>query len=257
MSFGFILTRHVNSQQTNRYWNQSVKLLKKFYPYRRIVIIDDNSNPEFLKADHEYSDVFIIQSEYPGSGEILPYIYFLRNPSWFRNAVIIHDSIFFHARIAFEKLNEPVLPLWNFEYDKENLYNILRICGGLKNNYKLMNYLSNNEPTILGMNNISGNNFVCCFGVQSYINHKFLCKLEDKYGFTNLVHYVKNRADRCATERIMGLLFSLEYPKLNKVKSLLGNIHITGNMGYNFQQYQNDFKNKNIKNPIIKVWTGR
>ena len=26
-NFGFIITRHVNSENTNRYWNRSVKLL--------------------------------------------------------------------------------------------------------------------------------------------------------------------------------------------------------------------------------------
>jgi len=258
MSFGFILTRHVNSEQTNKYWNQSVKLLKKLYPYRRIVIIDDNSNPAFLKAERDYKDLTIIQSEYPGSGELLPYIYFLRNPIWFRNAVIIHDSVFFHTRIEFEKLFEPVLPLWHFNYDKENLYNLLRICGGLKNNYTLMNFLSNNEPTILGLSNFNGKKFVCCFGVQTFINYDFLHKLEAKYGFTNLVHYVKNRSDRQGLERVMGLLFSIEHPKLNKTKSLLGDIHNnSGGMGYNYPQYQDEFENKKISKPVVKVWTGR
>ena len=65
-SFGFIITRHVNSEKTNKYWNHSVKLLRTLYPYRKIVIIDDNSNQEFVKADHDYKNIQLIQSEFPG-----------------------------------------------------------------------------------------------------------------------------------------------------------------------------------------------
>ena len=117
-NFGFIITRHVNSEKTNRYWNHSVKLLKTLYPNKKIVIIDDNSNQNFVKAEFDYKNVEIINSEFPGSGEILPYYYFLKN-KYFENAVILHDSVFFHKRIPFEafgKLN--VLPLLYFNDDK-------------------------------------------------------------------------------------------------------------------------------------------
>ena len=39
-NFGFIITRHVNSEKTNRYWNHSVKLLRTFYPDKKIVITE-------------------------------------------------------------------------------------------------------------------------------------------------------------------------------------------------------------------------
>ena len=38
MSFGFIITRHVNSEQTNKYWNHNVKLIRTFYPFKKIII---------------------------------------------------------------------------------------------------------------------------------------------------------------------------------------------------------------------------
>ena len=34
--FGFIITRHVNSEKTNNYWNHSVKLIRTFYPFIKI-----------------------------------------------------------------------------------------------------------------------------------------------------------------------------------------------------------------------------
>ena len=67
-SYGFIITRHINSETTNKYWNQSVKLLRTFYPERKIIIIDDNSNQNFVKADFDYKNITIITSEFPRSG---------------------------------------------------------------------------------------------------------------------------------------------------------------------------------------------
>ena len=102
-SFGFILTRHVNSEKTNKYWNHSVKCLRTLYPLNKIIIIDDNSNYNFVKAEFEYKNVEIIQSEFNGRGELLPYYYYLKN-KFFDHAVILHDSVFFHRRVHFEKL---------------------------------------------------------------------------------------------------------------------------------------------------------
>ena len=68
--YGFIMTRHVNSDKTNNYWNQSIKCIRRFYPNIKIVVIDDNSNYDFVKAQYEYKNVEIIQSEYKGRGEL-------------------------------------------------------------------------------------------------------------------------------------------------------------------------------------------
>ena len=61
MSFGFIISRHVNSEKTNKYWNQNVKLIRSHYPFKQIIIIDDNSNEEFIKSDFEYQNITIIK----------------------------------------------------------------------------------------------------------------------------------------------------------------------------------------------------
>ena len=252
--YGFIITRHVNSEQTNKYWNQCIKLIRTFYPLNKIVLIDDNINNAFIKADHEYCNVIYIQSEYPGRGELLPYVYFLKY-KWFQSAVIIHDSLFVHSKIRFELFNTPVYPLWHHTYDKENLHNILRIASCLTNNNVIMKKLNNNNINILGLNN---DTFNLCFGCQSYIKLNFLELLENKYKITNLVNVVHNRPDRCALERVMGLLFCLEYPKLLKINSLFGDILTKYRCTiYNFNEYISDFKNNKLKYPFIKVWTGR
>jgi len=252
--YGFILTRHVNSEKTNKYWNQCVKLIRTYYPLRQIIIIDDNSNQEFVIADHEYKNVTVIQSEYPGRGELLPYIYYLRY-KWFPKAIIIHDSLFIHKRIPFETFNMPVLPLWHHIYDKENVNNILRISAVLRNSHSLIKKINGNEIKILGFNN---DEFYLCFGGQAYIQLKFLEDIQNKYNITKLISVVNNRTDRCALERVLGLLFCQEYPKLIKIKSLFGDI-ITKkrNFKYHYDEYIEDIQNHKLLYPFVKVWTGR
>lgn len=251
-SYGFIITRHVNSEKTNKYWNQCIKLIRTFYSDNKIVVIDDNSNPIFLKQEHNYTNVIYIQSEYPGRGELLPYIYYLKY-KWFPSAVIIHDSLFIHSKIRFELFNTPILPLWHHKYDKENLYNILRIAKNLTNNSTIIKKLSTND-NILGLNN----ELNLCFGCQSYIKLNFLVFIDKKYRILNLVYVVRNRKDRCSLERVFGAIFCQEYPKLLKIKSLFGDILTKyRNNLYNFDEYMYDLKFNKLRYPFIKVWTGR
>ena len=253
MSYGFIITRYVNSEKTNRYWNQSVKLIRTYYPYRQIVIIDDNSNYDFVNSDHEYKNISIVQSEFPGRGELLPFIYYLKY-KWFANAVIIHDSLFIHNRIPFEQFKLPIIPLWHSDYDKENLQNLLRISKYLKKNSLLNKILNGNEINILGINN----KYSLCFGVQCYINLHFLENIEIKYSISNLVNAVHCRADRCALERIFGIIFTIEYPKLHNMPSFFGNIHKTKNaFTYNYDSYIGDLQENKLSHKFVKVWTGR
>ena len=254
MTYGFIITRHVNSQETNKYWNQSVKLIKTFYPRKQIIIIDDNSNQDFIVSDYEYQNVTIIQSEYPCRGELLPFIYFLRY-KWFDNAIIFHDSAFIHTRIPFEAFNCPVLPLWHHPKDKENINNVVRIVGHLKNNHKLYSKIYDRGNVVLGLNDGKYN---ICFGCQCFINLKFLEILELKYKITNLVNAIHCRTDRCSLERVMGLLFNEEYKQLKNIKSLFGEItRHHKSFQYHYSEYWNDFQQKKIVHPIVKIWTGR
>jgi len=249
--FGFIITRHVNSELTNKYWNHNVKLLRTLYPSAKIVIIDDNSNYQFVKAEFDYTHVQYIQSEFPKRGELLPYYYFLKY-KFFKNAIIIHDSVFFHKRIPFEQLNGvSVLPLWFFYPDKENIENTKRIVKYLKN-YQAIEQKIKNE-TVIGMPH---DKWYGCFGVQSYINLSFLERIEQKYGITKLIHAVRNRSDRCCLERIFGCIFSTEY-KLKNQTSLLGDIMKYQAWGYSYNTYMTNLKKGTIPKSIIKVWTGR
>jgi len=256
-SYGFIITRHVNSETTNKYWNNAIQCIRRFYPDRKIVIIDDNSNQSLLKAFSDYKNVEYVQSEFHGRGELLAYYYYLKN-KWFDNAVIMHDSVFFHRRINFESIvgQHKVIPLWYFNPDKENLDNMLRIINSLNNKTQIKNLLINSSMVI---NNVGGNKnkWYGCFGVQSFINHSFLQNLEYKYNISNLVTSVSCRRDRCALERIFGVLFFSECSSLKSTMSLLGNIQQYCRWGYTYDEYEQDCRTSRIPRSIIKVWTGR
>lgn len=253
-SFGFIITRHINSENTNIYWNQSLKLLRTFYPTTPIVIIDDNSNEQFIKPYADYENIKIIKSEFPGRGELLPYYYFIKN-KFFENAIILHDSVFFHKRINFEILNgKNVLPIWHFNADKENTKQTLFISSYLNNSINIQKKLSLNE-NVIGMPQIK---WYGCFGSQCYINHTFLLNLETKYSITKLVNIIKDRAARCCLERILGCLFYTENPLLFKSKSLLGDIMLYQKWSdYTYEKYIKNLQDGFVPKPIVKVWTGR
>ena len=252
-NFGFVITRHVNSEKTNKYWNKCVNLINHLYPSVPIVIIDDNSDEQYLVPFDDYN-VTIIKSEYPKRGELLPYIYYLKY-KWFESAIFIHDSLFIHKRMPFEKIKADVLPLWHHKYDKENLSNIVRITSHLKNKQKLISRLTSSDDFPF---NIVKNNFNLCFGCQCYIKLSFLEKIDKKYNLINLVNPIHNRPDRCALERITGLLFHEEFPQLSRYQSMFGDIkkHHKA-FFYTYDDYIDDYNKKQIKHGFVKVWTGR
>jgi len=247
MTFGFIVTRHVNSESTNRYWNHNVQMLSTHYPNNQIVIIDDDSDESFLKADFEYKNVIYIQSVYKKRGELLAYVYYLQN-KWFDVAVMIHDSTFFHKYYDFNEIKQGVI-LWHFENNKSEIPNVLRIAESLTNNEIIKDKIIHYDR----------HDWISCQGVQSIINHDFLIYLNDKYSITNLISIVKNRSDRCALERIFGVMLSIEPEE--KSKSFLGCINTYDMLfyrcDYTFDQYIKSFNNKHVSSPVMKVWSGR
>ena len=257
--FGFIITRCVKKEHTNKYWNQCVKLIRVHYPQASIVIIDDNSDTDLVKADKEYNNVTYIQSEYPGRGELLPFIYYLRH-KWFDNAIIIHDSVFIHKRIPFERMRGNVLPLWHHPYDGEHRNNLIRLSNHLTNR-TINNIIRQDIVKSVEFNVINKGQplYNLCFGVQCYINHNFLTYIERKYKFTNLVNGVHCRKDRCGLERIFGLIFSIEGGRNIRLhKSLFGSImsHYK-TFNYSYDEYLKDFNDGKAHEPFVKVWTGR
>ena len=238
--FGFIVLRHVNSPKTNLYWNRAVQCIQCLYPYNKIVIIDDNSNPIFLKSECNTSEIILVNSEFVGRGEILPYYYLLKY-KWFDNAVIIHDSVFINKRIQFEAFcGKAVVPLWSFEANNEQMANVRRLASCLDNNRQMLSIFSDTGLPSLR------NKWTGCFGAMCFINTEYLLFVDAKYKLTNLVHHIKCREDRCALERVLGVIFS------SKV-SVFGDIYKYGIWGLTYDEYII----RNVNRPVVKVFTGR
>ena len=252
MTYGFIITRHVISEQTNKYWNDCVFQIRKYYPLKEIIVVDDNSNLEFVKDFHHLDNIRFIKSEFNGAGELLPY-YYLHTLRPFPAAVILHDSVFFHTRIKFEILkNMPVMPLWHFNYN-ENIGRTLGILSHLKNSRMIRRKLRQDTVQTLGF--LRSDRWYGCFGVQCYISLSFLDTIVSKYNLMSMIHHIKTRSDRCCLERIMGIIFSNEFPYLTTTPSLLGDIWKYEKWGITYDEYKHS--NLHRTKPIVKVWTGR
>jgi hypothetical protein len=240
--FGFIMIRHVNSEITNNYWIESYNCIRKFYNYK-IIIIDDNSNENFIKTNIELINCEVIKSEYPQRGEILPYYYLYKN-NYFEKAFIIHDSVFFNKYIDFEKYDS-IKFIWHFTHDWDNENNEINLLDNINANKNLIKFY-NNKSMWNG-----------CFGIQSIITMEYIEMIEKKYKIFNLLNIINSREIRMAFERIFGLLCSFETKELQKTPSIFGKIHHYLHWGYNYENYILDKSSNKIEVPLIKVWTGR
>jgi len=239
-SLGFIIIRHINDEKTNLYWQECYNSIRKFYD-NKILIIDDNSNKLFIKFNFELNNCEIIESEYPGRGEMLAYFYFLKLYP-FKKAVILHDSCFLQTNLNFEE-EYNVKFLWSFEHFWNDDKRIIELLLLLKHNTFLINKYINN------------NTWRGCFGVMSVINYSFLKQIEEKYNFLNiLINHIKTRQDRMCIERIFALLCSIEDLSLNIYPHILGNIHRYIPWGVTYENY---ISKKYKGYPIMKIWTGR
>ena len=230
---GFIILRHVNNILTNKYWVHSYQCIRKFYPDAKILIIDDNSNYEYISTEELYNTT-IINSEFPQRGELLPYYYYLHN-KLFDTAVIIHDSVFINKYIDFNSNLNDYKIIWDFEHDWDQIEDEIRILD-VFNNKELLDF--HKDKTL----------WTGCFGGMTIIRHDYLQSINNKYDISKLLTLVLTRYNRCSFERVIACLLQ----KDNTKNVLLGNIHkyIPWGVPFDDKEY---FKFL----PIVKVWTGR
>jgi len=234
---GFIILRHVNSVKTSLYWKISYRCIRKHYPENLILIIDDNSNYNFInKKDEEtLHKTTIIKSEYPRRGELLPYIYYLKN-KLFDSACIIHDSVFINKYI--DLTVDKYKFIWEFEHDWDQIADETKMIKMFKDEKLLLFY--KNKSLWKG-----------CFGGMSIITHDYLSVVNNKYNLNKLLDCVLTRHNRMSFERVIACLLQYNSPK----KCLLGNIHKYCSYGIQFHELRSRPHITNL--PIIKVWTGR
>ena len=54
LDIGFIILRYVNSELTNKYWINCYNSIRKYYPENTILIIDDNSDYQYITDEIFY-----------------------------------------------------------------------------------------------------------------------------------------------------------------------------------------------------------
>ena len=242
MSFGFIILRHVNSPETDMYWQECHACIRKYYPTTQIVIIDDNSNRIFLTVK-DLDNTIIVESEFPGRGELLPYYYYSRN-KWFDTAVILHDSVFIQKHIDFVAGLDSYRHIWDFEHTWDNQIDDITSLLQLSNMKDLVQLYVNKDS------------WHGCFGCMSIITHTCIETIDAKYQLCNLLDFTTTREYRCAFERVIACMLrsSSVYPR----RSLLGNIHKYCQWhGMTFAEYMANKETKPSGLPIVKIWTGR
>ena len=249
-NLGFIITRHVKCHDSNRIWVKCVEQIRKFYPDVTIVIIDDNSNYEFVKGN--FDNCIIINSDFKGSGELLPYYYYYHN-KWFDKAIYIHDSVFINNTI--DTKIQDIKFLWFFyggehEEAEQTAPRIEYLCQFLNNKDELLNVFKEKSK------------WKGCWGAMSVIDHNYLTHLVQKYNFLVLLQHMSSREDRKCFERFFGLLCCADKPELNDNPSIYGYYIENPNnrkdiYQYNYEQYMEDENNNNIKTDINKLFLGR
>ena len=230
-SCGFIVLRHVNNEITNTYWIRCVNSIRQYYPENEIIIIDDNSNYEYVTEEILYKTT-IINSEYPKRGELLPYYYYLHN-KLFDVAVIIHDSTIINKYIDLSV--DKYKFLWDFEHNWDQIEDETKMINAF-DDLELTNFYE------------SKNLWKGCFGGMSIITHNYLSHVNDKYDISKLLNYITSRYNRCSFERVIACLLQKE----EQQASLLGNIHKYCPWGICVHDIEH-FRHL----PLIKYWSGR
>ena len=234
---GFIILRHVTNELTNKYWNTCYICIRKFYKEYKILIIDDNSNYEYVKSFQPLYKTLLIQSEYERRGELLPYYYYLHN-KLFNSAVIIHDSVFINSYIDFNVTKYKFI--WDFENSWDKGVRELEIIS-LFNNNDLINFYENKQL------------WKGCFRAMIVIKHDYLVHVNNKYDISILLNVITSRDDRSCFERIIACLLDINNNNIIET-SLFGNIYKYCSWGVTYDNVMNGY---GFDLPIIKVWTGR
>ncbi|MFY7728684.1 MAG: hypothetical protein ACOVRN_04135 [Flavobacterium sp.] len=195
------------------------------------MIIDDNSCQEHINSRELYNTI-LIQSEYTGRGELLPYIYYLQHP-FADTVVILHDSVFINQYIDFSCYKYKLL--WEFVHMWDQIRDETTMIRALNNNELLKFYENKNL-------------WKGCFGCMAVIRHAFLKEINQKYNISILVDYVLNRYNRSSFERVLACLLQANGEK----ETMFGIIHDYCKWGTTFNEMDNT---KHL--PLTKVWTGR
>lgn len=257
---GFIFPRHVRNPDHKDIWKECVKCIRTYYKTEPILIIDDNSDQNLIEDFNEndkwiMNNVEVIQSEFKGAGELLPYYYYyIKRLS--KKAIFINDSMFIQKPFDKDIINnlENIQFLWDFDphiqpfftkYEQSfHMYGLIqtKLLMEFKEGNKLVEYFNAFQ-------------WRGCFASTVIINIDYLDHLQNTYNFLKIINIINNRDLRQILERTIAILSSYDLQKKNIInQSLFGNIF---NHPFAFKYSFEDYKNNKIDYPLIKCWNSR
>lgn len=236
---GFIILRNVINRKTDELWQRCYDSIRQFYD-NRILIIDDNSNRDYLTVNKEMTNYAIIYSEFNGRGEFLPYYYYNLN-NFCERVVVLHDSMYLVEKIDFINIkgykNFTKIFSFNNRWYNQDIKYLENQLKSLNEAKQILKYHQNNKKKL---NGCAG----CCF----VMDHVFLADIFEKYKLNRLLKNITNRDQRKSFERSFPCI--LEYEK-----SLLDFKTCQDMFGYIHEHIGRQNNNKKVK--IMKEFIGR
>jgi hypothetical protein len=242
-SYVFVILRNIRHAKDNDLWISSYNSIRRFYT-NPIKIIDDNSSINTFNG--KLIDTEVIQSEWNGAGEILPYYYFMKH-KWADRMIFVHDSMFLSRPFRDSELSDPVRFHWYFSNEKDE-----------RRYSSYLSILSYPDPLIEYSKNLSS--WKGCFGATSIIDLDVVNTLEEKYGmFSRLTMAIRTRPDREMFERIFGLILFYEGYVTDRQCSNFGDIfRYPGAFESNHMNVETALQRaNNYDTAIVKIWRGR
>lgn len=245
-SYVFVILRHLRNAQDNALWTAAYQSIRTHYT-NKIVIIDDNSQVNTFNGSLVHTEV--IESEYRGAGESLPYFYFFQY-KWADRMIILHDSMILHRPFQSTELEGLIRFHWHFSIKEITYHTKMELLfSSMRHHEGLLSFLK-------GASEWKG-----CFGGAAIVSYDAVEHLEKKYGFfSTLVLAIKTRKDREAFERMLGVVTFFEKMVDNESCSTFGDIirypgAFTDNMNKETTMYQ--VQQANYDTAILKIWRGR
>lgn len=233
-ALGFVILRHVDSTKADGYWKLCYDSVRRLYADEPVLIIDDDSDPA-LVTPHPTTNTTVVQSEYPGRGELLPFIYYLRHKISDR-AVFLHDTVFLQAKVPFFD-NMLYQHLWAAaDHCPDGHAGEVRMLGALKD-----------PPLAL---HSKKTRWFACFGAMVIITHEMLCSVDKAYTLANLADVVLTKDDRRTFKRVVACLLRTLYD--TTPPPVYGNIQ-----GYCPPRCRFEDRAALQHLPAVKVWGGR
>ena len=246
-SYVFVLLRHIRIPSDNDLWISSYNSIRRYYT-NKIIIIDDNSSLNTVNGKLYQTE--ILQSDYAGAGETLPYYYFLMY-RWADRMIFVHDTMFLYRPFRVEEVDTDARFHWSFaNKDSSIRVRMAQFLPSLRNHQSLLSAVDQPDT------------WRACFGVAMIVSLSVVEQIEEKYKlFSTMTMMIRNRKDREMAERLLGLVLFQEGVVTIETCSTFGDIlkypHAFESEWSNLATARYQLEQAGYDSALMKVWRGR